>query len=441
MDILGATATELGRAIGDGTLDAVDVTEAHLDAIEGHELSTRIYARTTADRARAEARGAAQRAKEGARRSPIDGVPISWKDLYDTAGVATEAGSALLRGRVPRHDARVLSNAVAAGLVCLGKTHMTELAFSGLGLNPVTATPPCVNDREAVAGGSSSGAATSVAYRLAAAGIGSDTAGSVRIPAVWNDLVGFKTSHGRLPLSGVVPLCPSFDTVGPLTRSVEDAALLTAAMAADRAPDLSGASVRGARLLVLESVALDDIEEAPLSGFESALSRLDAAGAQVSRARIPAVEEAAGLAGQLFAAEGYGIWREVIETDPDAMFAAVRDRFRGGAAVSAPDYIAAWQALKRCRAEYLDATAGYDAVVLPTCPILPPKIARLETESEYFSKVNLMTLRNTRLGSLLGLTGLTLPTGTPSTGLLFQTPAGTESRLLRLGHAAESALA
>ena len=170
---------------------------------------------------------------------PLDGVPISWKDIFDTAGVKTEAGTALLRGRVPDSDARVLKNATAAGLICLGKTHMSEFAFSGLGYNPVTATPPSVNDKDATAGGSSSGAATSVAFGLAAAGIGSDTGGSVRIPAAWNDLVGLKTTSGRLPLEGVVPLCARFDTVGPLCRTIEDAALFLAVLEGNRAADLA----------------------------------------------------------------------------------------------------------------------------------------------------------------------------------------------------------
>ena len=145
----------------------------------------------------------------------LDGVPISWKDLFDSAGVGTESGSDLLLGRVPDRDALVLRNATAMGTVCLGKTHMSELAFSGLGLNPVKETPPCVNDAEAVPGGSSSGAATSVAFGLAACGIGSDTGGSVRIPSAWNDLVGLKTTSGRVSLEGVVPLCLKFLALRP----------------------------------------------------------------------------------------------------------------------------------------------------------------------------------------------------------------------------------
>ena len=233
---LKMTAADLGRGIAAGQIDPLDLAKTYLAAIANHPLRDRIYARVTESRALAEAEAASDRARSGHRLSPLDGVPISWKDLFDTAGVATEAGSALLRRRTPDRDAVVLQNATAAGLVCLGKTQMSELAFSGLGYNPITATPPSVNDPEAVAGGSSSGAAASVAFGLAAAGIGSDTGGSVRIPSVWNDLVGLKTTSGRLSLEGVVPLAASFDTVGPLCRSVEDAALLLSVLQGTNSP-------------------------------------------------------------------------------------------------------------------------------------------------------------------------------------------------------------
>ncbi|MEL6420480.1 MAG: amidase family protein, partial [Pseudomonadota bacterium] len=153
---LGQSAADLGRGIGAGEIDPVALTEAFLTAAGNHALSDRIYARLTPERALAEAEAAAERARLGLRRSLLDGVPISWKDLFDSTNVATEAGSKLLRGRVPESDAVVLRNATEAGLICLGKTHMSELAFSGLGYNPSTATPPCVNDVEAVPGGSSS---------------------------------------------------------------------------------------------------------------------------------------------------------------------------------------------------------------------------------------------------------------------------------------------
>lgn len=435
------TAAELGAEIGKGRINAVELTEFFLEKISIHPLSTRIYARATPARARGEAMGAAARAKAGQRRGLLDGVPISWKDLFDTAGIATEAGSALLQGRTPEQDAAVLQMATREGLVCLGKTHMSELAFSGLGLNPVTASPPCVNDDRAVSGGSSSGAAISVAYGLAPAAIGSDTGGSVRIPAAWNDLVGLKTTSGRLPLTGVVPLCETFDTVGPLAHSVEDCALLLAAMEGQKPADLRGSSLTDVRFLVLETVALDDLRTRPAQGFEDALTRLSRAGARIEHGKIAIVSEAMSLAGILFTAEAYGIWAKTIEAAPEKMFPRILERFRSGGQFKAMDYVSAWRRLHELRRIWAEETAGYDAVLLPTSPILPPHAHRLMTEDEYYITENLLSLRNTRIGNLMGLCALTLPTAQPSCGISFMAGAGQEERLLRLGVAAERALA
>lgn len=439
-DWLRMTAAALGRGIAAGKVDPVALTEAHLEAIAAHPDADRIYARTTPERARAEAMAAHDRAKAGLLRGPLDGVPISWKDLYDTAGVATEAGSALLAGRVPETDARVLANATAQGLVCLGKTHMTELAFSGLGLNPVTATPPCVNDPAAVPGGSSSGAAASVAFGLAAAGIGSDTGGSVRLPAAWNDLVGLKTTAGRVSCDGVVPLCPRFDTVGPLARTVEDAALLLAALEGGVSADLSGASLQGMRFMVLGTIALDSLQPAPAAGLERALSALSAAGATVETVAAPEVAEAMALAGTLYAPEAYGIWREAIEAAPGKMYPPVLERFRGGASVLAADYVAAWAKLDALRRVWAGRVAGYDAVIVPSVPSLPPSAAAVLADEALFVSENLMALRNTRIGNLMGLPGLTLPTGVPSTGITLLGRPFREEALLRAGAAAEAVL-
>ncbi|MFN4130535.1 MAG: amidase, partial [Paracoccaceae bacterium] len=396
------TAAELGAEIGEGRINPVELCEMQLDAIDRHPLRDRIFARVMPCRSRAEAMAAAARAKAGLRRGVLDGVPISWKDLYDTAGGVTEAGSALLRGRTPAADAEVLRMATLQGLVCLGKTHMSELAFSGLGLNPVTATPPCINDESAVAGGSSSGAAASVAYGLAPAAIGSDTGGSVRIPAAWNDLVGLKTTHGRVSTKGVVPLCEMFDTVGPLAHTVEDCALLLAALEGGRAADLGGRSLSGARLLVLETVALDDLRDAPARGFDDALARLGRAGARIERGVVPEVAEAMALTTVLFTSEAYGIWGKVIEAAPEKMFARILERFRAGADFGAAEYVAAWRRLHALRALWAQAVAGYDAVLVPTAPILPPDAARLMSDDAYYVSENLLALRNTRIGNLMG---------------------------------------
>lgn len=437
---LWMTAADLGRGIEAGKINPMELTEAFLDAIDHHPEAKRIYSRTTPRRARTMSIAAADRAKAGQRIGLLDGVPISWKDLFDASGAPCEAGSALLKGRVPEVDAEVLTTATAQGLVCLGKTHMSELAFSGLGLNPITATPPNVNDPEAVPGGSSSGCAASIAFGLAPAGIGSDTGGSVRIPAAWNDLVGLKTTPGRLSLRGVVPLCARYDTVGPLARSVEDCALLLAAMEGSKPADLNGASLKGARLLVLDTVALDDLREAPERGFDGAVDRLARAGARIEIGRIPEVVEAMSLAAITFTAEAYGIWGKLIESAPEKMFPRILERFRSGAAFSGADYVAAWRRLEELRLIWAEKTAAYDAVILPTAPILPPHAQRLMEDHDYYVAENLLALRNTRIGNMFGLCGVTLPTGQPSCGIMFLAAPWQEERLLRLCTAAERAL-
>ena len=432
-------AVEQGRRIAAGTLDPVYQVEAYLEAAKGAE-GDQIYTRLTPRRARAAAMAARQRAKTGTLRGPLDGVGISWKDLFDTAGIETEAGSRLLAGRVPTDDAEVLRMATLAGTICLGKTHMTELAFSGLGVNPMTATPPNVHDPRLAPGGSSSGAAVSVAMGMAAAAIGSDTGGSVRIPSAWNDLVGLKTTHGRVSTRGVVPLCKRFDTVGPLARNVEDCAHLLAALEGRHAPDLRDCTLVGKRLLVLEGLPFEGTRDAPVRGFEAAVERLAKAGAVIERRALPMVTPAMDLSGILFAPEAYGQWKEVIEAAPEKMYPLILERFRTGRDVRASDYVKAWEDLRRYRVEYLAETAAYDAVLVPTAPILPPDAARLLSDPAYFQTENLLALRNTRIGNIFGLCVLTLPTGVPATGISLMAAPMSEDRLLRLGIATEAAL-
>ena len=447
-DWLRQSASDLGRGIAAGKIDPVALTETYLAAGAAHPFGPRIYVRMTPERALAEAESARQRAKAGLRRGLLDGVPISWKDLFDTAGIVTEAGSMLLEGRVPEADAAVLQRATQAGTVCLGKTHMSELAFAGLGVNPAyggntdpkPGTPPNLHDPALAPGGSSSGAAASVAFGLAAAGIGSDTGGSVRVPAAWNDLVGLKTTHGRLSLQGVVPLAESFDTIGPLCRTVEDCAQLLAVMEGGKPADLRGATLQGRRFLVLEPYS-SDVREGPGAAFSAAVARLAKAGARIETGTVAGIEEAMALSPVLFATDGYGTWRDVIEAAPEKMYSRILERFRGGQAFSAPDYVAAWRRLHVLRALWARETAGFDAVLLPTVPNLPPDVDRLMQDPDFYVTENLITLRNTRVGNLMGLCGLTLPTGVPSCGLMMLGAAMGDERLLRLGAAAEAVLA
>lgn len=441
-DWLTMTAADLGRGIGAGEIGPVALTRCFLDAIEAHPLKDRIYTQVTHDRALAEAEAAQRRAELGLRRSLLDGVPLSWKDLFDSAGTATESGSDLLKGRVPQQDAAVLKTATALGSVCLGKTQMSELAFSGLGFNPVKQTPPCVNEPGAAPGGSSSGAAASVAFGLAAAGIGSDTGGSVRIPAAWNDLVGLKTTSGRITLEGVVPLCLKFDTIGPLARSVEDAGLLLGLLEGRAGPDLRNpAPLKGRRFADLQTIARDELDPVAAAAHQETLGRLQEAGAEIIPLEVPALAEAMPLSPILYTTEAYGLWKDVIEAAPQLMFAEILERFRSGAQFSGADYVAAWRKLEQCRRAWDRAVAGFDAVLCPVSPILPPNLERLQKDHDYYVQSNLLALRNTRIGNLMGLCALSLPTGTPSCGLQVLGQPDCEEMLLRTGAAIEAVLA
>ena len=427
---LTMTACDLGRGIQNGAISPVALTQTYLDAIAAHPMTNRIYARTTTDRAKAEAEAAEQRAKSGNRLSLLDGVPISWKDLFDTKGTKTEAGSRLLTDRTPDADALVLQNASNAGLVCLGKTHMSELAFSGLGLNPMTQTTPCINDQDAVSGGSSSGAAGSVAFDLASAGIGSDTGGSVRIPAAWNDLVGLKTTSGDLSLDGVVALCPKFDTVGPLCRSVEDAAYLYAILKGQMPSPI--VQKQNPRLMVLTSAALGEMEPAPLAAFNAACDAMRANGIELVERPFPIIENMLSLAAVIYTTEAYAQWGELLEIEGHKMFPEILDRFMAGKRYSNDQYDSAWAQLDLIRKNWAEATAEFDGVIVPSSPIMPPNLEKLMADSDYYRRANLLALRNTRIGNMLGLCAISLPTPTPSCGVMIMGAPQTELNLLNI---------
>mgnify|MGYP001167080857 FL=1 len=439
-DLNSLTASELGDMIGQGEIDPVELTEHFLSRIEASLIGKKIYSTVTSQLALEQAKDAKKRAILGRRLSSLDGVPISWKDLFDIKGYPCEAGSELLAGRLANQNCEVYNLAEAQGLICLGKTHMSELAFSGLGLNPVRETPPCVNYPESVPGGSSSGAATSVSFGLAAAGIGSDTGGSVRIPAAWNDLVGFKTTAGRLSLDGVVPLCSRFDTVGPLTKSVEDAARLFGVMSGREIRLPAPKAVKGLKLGILKNVAMENVVDLPKKAFESAIDKLKEAGASVSEIFVSSVDEAMDLTGLLYSPEAYATWKHKIEKTPDLMFAKILERFRSGANVLASDFICAWDKLMDLRQQYHSVVKMYDAVLIPTSPIIPPELDRLMNDGDFYNSQNLLALRNTRIGNLMGGCSITLPTDIPSCGLLIMGMPSQEERLLRLAQACELVL-
>jgi len=445
------SARALGDAFEHGRADPRDITEACIHRIETGDSDHCIFYRRTFARARIDAAAAHTRAKAGLRRAPLDGVPLSWKDLFDSAGDETCAGSPLLAGRVPVHDAAALARLTQAGAVCLGKTAMTELAFSGLGINPAFGTPANPHDSTTarVPGGSSSGAAVSVARRMCAAAIGTDTGGSVRIPAAWNGLVGFKPSFGRIPTDGSVPLCPSLDTIGPLTQDVEDAALLFAALTATRPSALDDETLNGRTIICATGLVEDTLAPDISAAVSEALSRIAAHGARTEDAVPPPLARMDHLTWQsgisLAAVEAWAVWGATITRGGDRMYPPVRARFEGGAAV---DAAAAWRQVRErqaLRADLAQRMAGADAIALPTVPIDPPPITALEAGGPAYDTANKAALRATSLANQLDLCAITLPAGLSRAGLpvglMLMAPRGRDARLLRLARAAEKALA
>ena len=442
------TALELGHLIGEGSIDPIELAQYFLDRIKKHDPENKIYVRLTEERALNEAKAAALRAKNGNRLSPLDGVPISWKDLFDTAGIATEAGTRLYEGRIPTADAECLTRASRSGLVCLGKTNMPDIAFSGIGVNPWTGTGANPFDREIerVPGGSSAGAALSIAEGLAPAAIGSDTAGSVRIPAAWCGVTGLKTTYGQISLEGAVPLSYSQDTIGPLTRDVADANILYGILSGRPAADLSGASLKGVRILRATSQFDDLSDPAIIDQIKKGLSLMKAAGATVTEGPVPAFDDVIALSakhGSPAAIEACMIYGDQIRANRGCMYEPIEERILAADKLTAVDAAALYRGIETLTADYRDQTAGYDLVVGPTQPEHPPAIAPLLQSVDAYLKATMMSISLTRLANLLRLCATTLPCGLESgfpVGLMLMAPGDTEGKLLRLSAAAEIAL-
>ncbi len=376
--------------------------------------------------------------------SPLAGLPVSIKDLLDVAGEPTMAGSTVLADApAAKDDAPVVRRLRAAGAAIIGKTNMTEFAFSGLGLNPHYGTPanPCDNEVARIPGGSSSGAAVSVAAGMCVAAIGSDTGGSIRIPAALCGLVGFKSTARRVPTAGAVPLSTTLDTICAMTRSVDDCILIDS-LIADAPLAVPHLPLKGLRLAVPANLMLDDLEAHVAASFSVALSRLSAAGATISDAALVPLDECASL-NKFPNVEAYAWHRALLARGEAEYDPRVSKRIKYGATMSAADYIdmqgkrAAWIA----RMEAL--LAPYDALIAPTVPIVAPPIALLEASDEQFYAANAKVLRNTSAINFLDGCAISLPCHAPGSlpvGLMLAAPAMHDARLLAIAKAVEITL-
>jgi aspartyl-tRNA(Asn)/glutamyl-tRNA(Gln) amidotransferase subunit A len=397
-------------------------------------------------RAAAEQMDAQRKAGKAATR--FAGIPISIKDLADIAGQVTRAGSTALADAAPAtSDAPVVARLKAAGLVVIGRTNMTEFAYSGVGINPHYGTPLSPYEREAkrIPGGSSSGAAVSIADGMAYGALGTDTGGSCRIPAAFCGVVGYKPTAARVPTAGVVPLSTTLDSIGPLARTVACCASLDAVMAGEPERELKPAAISGLRLLVAETTVLDTLDQHVSRAFDLTLSRLSKAGAKITRAPFPVFDYVPALSrkGGFSASESYAWHRPLLEKKSSSYDPRVLQRIMRGADQTAVDYIDLLNTRKAAIAAFETAMADVDALVMPTIPIIPPRIAELERDEDY-TRINLLILRNTLITNLLNGCAITLPMSEPGSapcGLMLAAPANADHRLFAMAAAVEGELA
>ncbi|MXQ10792.1 amidase [Microvirga makkahensis] len=435
-------AAQLAAGVVDAA-DAIDQTLAAVDACDDRA----IFTLTTPERARTAARASLSRQRGRCPLGWLDGVPVAWKDLFDLSGHPTTAGSRVLADAPPATaDAAIVTRLEAAGMVSVGRVNMTEFAFSGLGLNPHYGTPVNPHGQRRVPGGSSSGSGVAVARGLVPVSIGTDTSGSVRIPAAFNGVVGFKTSGGRWPMHGAYPLSHTLDTLGILCLAVLDAILVDAAARRLAAPDLRRGRIRDLRLIAPTNVVLDDCEPAVTANFEAALGRLENAGARIERRIIPALDEVLALNaryGPIVNAEAYALHKERVDGEAAAqMDRRVASRIRLAAATSLTAYIAIMEARRRLVAETAAMLEGGWLVAYPTVAHVAPSIDALEADDDLFVRINMKTLRNTLLGNFLDWCGVSIPNGFDAegmpTGFLLSGGPGRDDHLLAMALAAES---
>ncbi len=440
------SAAELGRRVAAGA-DPVEIAESTLERIRSHGGNA--FVAPLAERALGEAEACRRRQREGRLAGPLDGVPLAWKDLVDLKGsVTTCASRTRLEAPPAEEDAVAAAHAARAGLVSVGKTNLTEFAFSGIGLNPHWGTPrnPFGADCPRIPGGSSSGSAVAVAAGVVPAAVGTDTGGSVRIPACFNGLAGLKTSEGRISLKGVAPLAPSFDTVGPICRTTEDCALLDAALRGAPAAAPEPAPASAISVLAPRRDDLPPLEDAVADNFEAALAALRDAGVDVRRERpafVDAYADSYPFHSRLTALEAYGTWRHVLNGPlADRMDARVRDRMKTG--LDLLPELDGVRARRRRDIRQFVGELGNRVLVTPTVGHVAPPVGPLEEDPEAHREVNLRTLRLTMPGNWFRCCGLTLPSGTDPlgmpTGILLTLPWGYDDRLLAVGRTVEAAV-
>jgi len=378
---------------------------------------------------------------------PYAGIPVSIKDLFDIKGQVTRAGSRALEDSPPATaDATAVARLRRAGFIVIGRTNMTEFAYSGIGINPHYGTPKSAWQRNVghVPGGSSSGAAVSIADGMAHGALGTDTGGSCRIPAAYNGIVGFKPTQRRVPLDGGVPLSFTLDSFGPLARTVGCCAALDAVLADEPMQPLQPRPVKGMRLAVPTTVALDDLEDEVARTFERSLETLSRQGALIERIAVPEFLDIGVMnaKGGFAASESFAWHRYLLTSKGDVYDPRVSSRILRGESLSAADYIDLLNARRSLIARAAVRLAPYDALVMPTSAITPPRIADL-ADDKAFAKANLLSLRNCTLINMIDGCAISLPAhreGEAPVGLMLAASGGSDRRIFELAAGMEDVI-
>lgn len=436
---------DLAQALASGQTSSRTLIEDALARIaDPAGEGSRTFIKVHADQARASADAMDALRRAGRAPSRFAGIPIALKDLFDIAGEPTPAGSRALADAPPAAaHAPVVRRMLNAGFIPMGRVNMTEFAFSGLGINPHHGTPSSPWDRASrrIPGGSSSGTAVAVADGMAAAGLGTDTGGSCRIPAAFCGIVGFKPTARRVPIDGVLPLAPSLDSVGPLAPSVACCAAIDGILAGGEPVVPAAVALDGLRLAVPENLVLDGMDAAVSAAFDRALAALSRAGVRVIRIKCPEFDEmpAVNAKGGFAASEAFAWHRAVLAAKGNLYDPRIRARIARGEAMTAADYLDLLAARARLIAGFDARTAGFDSVMMPTVPIVAAPIASLDDEREY-NRVNLLTLRNTALGNFFDRCSISLPChreGEAPVGLMLTGETMGDARLFAIARAVE----
>lgn len=439
--------SELAGDLAKGATTSEALVSAALERIDAHRSQGgKAYLSVESESALQAARASDLARAAGYVPSPLAGLPVSIKDLFDVAGQVTGAGSTVLANAAPAiADAPVIKRLKAAGAILLGRTNMSEFAFSGLGLNPHFGSPTSPVAAGRIAGGSSSGAAVSVADGMAVAGLGTDTGGSLRIPAAFCSLVGFKPTASRVPTQGAFPLATSLDSIGALTSNVDDSILLDSILSGETL-DTRPASLQGLRLAVTRDFVMDNVDATVAAAFERSLQRLSDAGASVRWFDFPELHELPKInaAGGLTAAEAWYLHEGWLTGDHASDYdPRVAQRIRRGAALSAADYLHLLAQRQAMLAVARQRLADADAWLMPSVAVVPPQLPQLEQDDAHFFATNGLVLRNTSVVNFLDGCALSLPcqvAGELPVGLSIAGLSNQDARVLQIARSIEALL-